>query len=199
LFADQNDIQNSPYQAFGQVRPGDIKYKDQNGDNVIDQNDEIQIGNSQPRFSYGLHATVRYKNFSLFAIGNGVSGYDRFLNGEYFWVQGNDRFNEEVLGRWTPATASTATYPRLTSGESPNNFRNSDFWMYNANVFSLSRAQLSYDLPRTLTSRWAIKNVGFYVRGMNLLYLGKNIEKQQLRIGSEPTYRSYALGARVSF
>lgn len=199
LFSDDNDIQNSAYQQFGQVRPGDIKYKDQNGDNVIDQNDEVQIGNSTPRFSYGLHTTIRYKNFSLFAIGNGLTGYNRFLSGEYFWVQGNDRYTEEVLGRWTPATASTATYPRLTAGNSPNNFRNSTYWMYDSNVFTLSRVQLSFDVPASLISRWAVKSIGFYVRGMNLLSLGENIEKQQVRIGSEPIYRSYALGARVSF
>ncbi len=199
FFRDQADIDNSPFQAFGQVRPGDIKYKDQNGDNVIDQGDEIQIGNSQPRFSYGLNATLRYKNFSLFAIGTGQTGYDRYLNGAYFWVQGNDRYSEEVLGRWTPATASTATYPRLTSGNSSNNFRNSTFWMYNTSLFTLGRVQLSYDLPRSLTSRWAFRNVGVYVRGMNLMTVGTNAEKQQIRIGSEPLYRSYAIGARLSF
>ena len=198
-FADDADIQSSPYQAFGQVQPGDIKYKDQNGDGVIDQNDEVQIGNSTPRLSYGLHATLRFKNLSLFALGTGFSGSDRYFNGEYFWVQANDRYSEEALNRWTPATAATATYPRLTAGNSPNNFRNSTFWLYNNNSFTLSRVQLSYDLPHTLTSRWPVRNVGFYVRGINLLRLGENAEKQQLRIYSEPLYRSYALGARLTF
>jgi hypothetical protein len=59
--------------------------------------------------------------------------------------------------------------------------------------------QLSYELPKTLTGRWAVKNIGFYLRGMNLAFIGKNADKQQLRIGGEPDYRSYALGARVSF
>jgi TonB-linked SusC/RagA family outer membrane protein len=199
LFADDADIQSSPVQAFGQVRPGDIKYKDQNGDGIINQNDEIMIGNSQARFSYALHATLRYKRFTLFAIGNGQTGADRYFNGAYFWVQANDRYSEEVLGRWTPENSTTATYPRLSSGNNPNNFRNSTYWLYDNNYFSLSRVQLSYDLPKTLTSRWAMKNVGFYVRGMNLAMLGKNADKQQLRIGSEPNYRSYAIGARVSF
>lgn len=199
FFRDEADIANSPFQAFGQVRPGDIKYKDQNGDGVIDAGDEIQIGNSQPRFSYGLNTTLRYRNFSLFAIGTGQTGYDRYLSGAYFWVQGNDRYSEEVLGRWTPATASTATYPRLTSGNSSNNFRNSTFWMYNTSMFTLSRVQLSYDLPRSLTNRWSLRNVGVYVRGMNLVTVGTNAEKQQIRIGSEPIYRSYAIGARLSF
>ncbi|MGC1240286.1 MAG: SusC/RagA family TonB-linked outer membrane protein [Chryseosolibacter sp.] len=199
LFADDADIQNSPVQAFGEVRPGDIKYRDQNGDGIINQNDEVMIGNSQPRFSYGLHATLRYKNLSLFAIGNGTTGSDRYFGGQYFWVQGNDRYSEEVLGRWTPATASTATYPRLSSGNSPNNFRNSTYWLYDNNYFSLSRVQLSYDLPKTITGRWAVKNVGFYVRAMNLAMIGKYADKAQLRIGGEPNYRSYALGARLTF
>ena len=199
LFQDDADIQNSPVQAFGQVRPGDIKYKDQNGDGIVNQNDEIQIGNSQPRFSYGLHATIRFRNFTLFALGNGQSGADRYFSGQYFWVQGNDRYSEEVLGRWTPSTAATATYPRLSAGNSPNNFRNSTYWLYDNNYFSVSRAQLSYDLPQSVTGRWAVKNIGFYVRAMNLAVIGKNADKQQLRISGEPSYRSYALGARVSF
>lgn len=199
LFANETEIQNSPVQAFGEVRPGDIRYKDQNGDGVINQEDEVEIGNSQPRFSYGVHATVRYRNLTLFAIGNGQSGADRYFNGAYFWVQGNDRYSEEVLGRWTPETASTATYPRLSSGNSPNNFRNSTYWLYDNNYFTLSRVQLSYDLPERVTDRWSLKNVGFYIRAINLATIGKNADKQQLRIGAEPAYRSYAIGARVSF
>ena len=200
LFRDAADIAASPSQHFGPVRPGDIKYKDQNGDNVIDQNDEIQVGNSQARFSYGLNATLRYKNFSLFALGNGQGGADRFFNGEYFWVQANDRYSEEVLGRWTGAeTTSTATYPRLSSGNSENNFRNSTYWLYDNNFFTLSRVQLSYDLPTSITGRWAVKNVGLYVRAMNLAVISQNAERRQLNIGLEPNYRSYALGARLSF
>ena len=199
LFSDDAEIQNNPYQAFGQVRPGDIRYKDQNGDGVIDQNDEVEIGNAQPRFSYGLHATIRFKNLSLFALGTGQSGADRFYNGQYFWVQGNDRYSEEVLGRWTPGTASTATYPRLSSGNSPNNFRNSTYWLYDNNYFTLSRVQLSYQLPGSITNRWAVKNVGFYLRAINLATLGKYADEQQLRIGAEPAYRSYALGATLTF
>lgn len=199
LFADETEIQNSPVQAFGQVRPGDIKYKDQNGDGVINQNDEIQIGNSQPRFSYGLHTTLRYKKLSLFALGNGQSGADRFFNNQYFWVQGNDRYSEEVLNRWTPETASTATYPRLSSVNNPNNFRNSTYWLSNNNYFTLSRVQLSYDLSGRITRNWSVKNIGLYLRAMNLAMIGKFSDKQQLRIGSEPAYRSYALGARISF
>lgn len=196
LFSDDADIENSPEQSFGEVRPGDIKYKDQNNDNMIDQSDQIQIGNYQARLSYGLHARVSYKNFSLFAIGNGQSGSDRYFNGQYFWVQGNDKYSEEVLNRWTPETASTATYPRLSSGNNPNNFRNSTYWLYDNSYFSLSRVQLTYDLPKRISG---VKNIAFYVRGMNLLRAGQSADKQQLRVGSEPLYRSYALGARFSF
>jgi TonB-linked SusC/RagA family outer membrane protein len=199
LFADDAEIQNSPVQAFGQVRPGDIRYKDQNGDGIVNQNDEVEVGSYLAPFSYGLHLTVRYKNVSLFAIGNGQNGGNSFFSGQYFWVQGNDRYSEEVLGRWTPETAATATYPRLSSGNSPNNFRNSTYWLYDNNYFALSRVQLSYDLPASVTGRWALKNVGFYVRAMNLAMIGKNTDKQQLRIAGEPSYRSYALGARISF
>jgi len=80
-----------------------------------------------------------FKNFTLFALGRGASGGNAFRSGDYFWVDGNDKYSEVVLDRWTPATMETATYPRLSSVANPNNFRNSTFWMYDNNYFNLSR------------------------------------------------------------
>ncbi|HET7899104.1 MAG TPA: SusC/RagA family TonB-linked outer membrane protein, partial [Flavisolibacter sp.] len=69
FFADQTDINNSPKQMFSEVKPGDLKYVDQNGDNVIDQRDEVMIGRWTAPFNYGINLTTTYKNFSLFVLG----------------------------------------------------------------------------------------------------------------------------------
>jgi TonB-linked SusC/RagA family outer membrane protein len=199
LFADQADIDNSPFQMFGVVKPGDIKYKDQNDDGYIDSDDQIEIGNSQPRFNYGLHLTLRYKDLSFFAIGNGTMGSDAYWSGSYFWVQGTGKYSEEVLNRWTPATSATADYPRLSSGNNPNNFQGSTFWMYNENYFSLNRVQLTYELPRDIAGKLSSKHINVYLRGSNLLMLAKDAEKRQLRVGTEPLYRNYALGISLMF
>jgi hypothetical protein len=199
FFADANDIATSPAQMFGTVKPGDLKYKDQNGDNIIDESDEIEIGNYQDRFAYGVFITLKYKDLSLFALGNGRNGSQTYYSGSYFWAQSTNKYSEEVLNRWTPATASTATYPRLTSGSSPNNFQGSTFWMYDDNYFTLDRVQLNFDVPYSLARKLASKSLTFYLRGENLARFSQDKEKRQIRIGTEPLYRNYALGVRIMF
>ncbi|MCK5135436.1 MAG: SusC/RagA family TonB-linked outer membrane protein [Bacteroidales bacterium] len=199
FFQDEADIAGSPRQVFGEVRPGDIKYKDQNNDGIVDQNDAIEIGNWQARISYALHLTLKYKSFSLFALGNGQNGGNSYYSGNYFWVDGNSKYSEEVLNRWTSETSETATYPRLTTHSSSNNYRNSTFWIYDANYFTLSRVQLTYELPHSLISNWAVKELSVYLRGANLVTFETETEKRQLRIGSEPRYRNYSLGLRILF
>ncbi|MEL7588766.1 MAG: SusC/RagA family TonB-linked outer membrane protein [Prolixibacteraceae bacterium] len=199
FFVDDADISGHAVQEFGEVRPGDIKYRDQNNDGKINTDDEIQIGNkSDLRISYGLSLTMKYKGLSLFAIGNGRSGSDNFYDGAYFWIAGNDKYSEEVLNRWKPETAATATYPRLSSKASPNNFRYSTFWMYRDDYFSLDRVQLSLNLPKRLAYRIATKDLILYIKGENLARLSKDATKRQIRT-SEPAYRNYAVGLRIMF
>ncbi len=199
FFRDANDITNSPLQLFGTVKPGDIKYQDQNDDGVIDQNDQIEIGNSQARFSYGLSLNLKYKYFTLFAIGNGRTGSDAYYSGAYFRVTGNDKYSEEVLDRWTPATASSASYPRLSSSNNTNNTQNSTFWLYSNNFFTLDRVQLTFDLPRNIANKLVSKEVAVYLRGENLARFSEDAEKRQLVIGGPPLYRNYAIGVKFMF
>jgi hypothetical protein len=121
FFMDQADIDSHDIQAFGAVKPGDIKYVDQNGDGIIDSDDEIQIGRWQAPFSYGLNFRVTYKNLTLFAKGNGRMGADGYLTNNYYWVDGNDKYSTYILDRWTEATKTTATLPRLSTLSSTNN------------------------------------------------------------------------------
>lgn len=200
FFADDGEIASHPVQEFGEVRPGDIRYRDQNDDGKINADDEIQIGNKADfRLSYGLFLTLKYKSLSLFAVGNGRSGSDDFYDGNYFWIQGNGKYSEEVLNRWKPETAATATYPRLSSKNSPNNFRYSTFWMYRNDYFTLDRVQLSLNLPKRLAYKIATKDLILYVKGENLARLSKEADKRQIRTGSEPAYRNYAVGLRIMF
>lgn len=196
FFRDQADIDNHALQTFGAVQPGDIKYKDLNGDGVINENDQQLIGNSRPRFQYGLNLRLGYGGFDLFVQGVGQTGQERYFNDPYYWVFGNRKYSEVVLGRWTPETAGTATYPRLSSTSNSNNFRNSTFWLYEDNWFNLRRVQLTYAFPLSVNG---IKKVSVYVRGANLLTLSEIREKRELNIGSTPQTRSFALGLNASF
>jgi TonB-linked SusC/RagA family outer membrane protein len=200
FFRDSADIANHAVQTFGEVRPGVIKYKDLTGDGIIDNNDQEIIGNSNPRLQYGVNLNLRYKALGLFLLGTGQTGQELYYKGDYYWVYGNKKYSEEVLGRWTEETASTATYPRLSSKYNANNFRNSTFWLYENNWFTLHTAQLTYTFSDGLKSNSLLKKgLQVYLRASNLFTVSKIKEKRELNIGKAPQTRYYALGLKVTF
>ena len=102
FFQDQADIEKHAKQTFGTVRPGDLKYKDINGDGVINSDDQIDLGAggwSTSPFTFGLNLTLKYKNFTLFAMGSGQTGAVAFKNNSYYWNRGTSKFSEIVMGR----------------------------------------------------------------------------------------------------
>jgi hypothetical protein len=199
FFADQTDISNSPRQVFSEVKPGDIKYVDQNGDNVIDQRDEVMIGRWMAPFNYGINFTASYKNVSLFLLGTGNNGGNSLKNSDYYWVAGDKKYSEVALGRWTPDTKATATFPRLSSSQNNNDFRNSDFWLYKTDRFNLSKVQLTYNLPSTVLQKTFVKDLGMYVSGANLLTFSKNRDIMDLTVAGTPQLRYYNIGVRARF
>lgn len=199
FFMDQADIDNHQTQAFGAVKPGDIKYVDQNNDGIIDTNDEVYIGRWQAPFSYGLDFKVSYKNLTLFAQGNGRMGADGIISDNYYWVDGNDKYSEYILNRWTEATKTTATLPRLSTLSNTNNYRSSTFWLYKDDYFTLDRVQLTYDVPEKLAGTLKMKHMNFYVNASNVLTVSKYKDIRELRIGSEPYYRSFSIGIKTMF
>ena len=203
FFADQTDIDSHATQTFGDVLPGDFKYSDINGDGIIDSRDQVKLGKSgsgASPFTYGINLTLKYKNWSLFAMGQGQSGAIGYKNSDYYWVYGDRKYSEQVLGRWTPETASTATYPRLTTKSNTNNFRNSTFWKYNNNRFDLTKAQLTYDFPEVIFSEKSLlSQLSVYVSGQNLLTISKERKMMEMNIGKAPRCRFYNIGIKATF
>lgn len=199
LFMDAAEIDNHSFQAFGSVKPGNIKYVDQNEDGIIDGNDEVYLGRSQAPFSYGLNLKLAYQGFTLFALGTGRRGADSYISGNYYWVDGNDKYSDYVLDRWTEATKTTATFPRLSSLANTNDFRNSTFWMYRNNFFTLNRVQLTYELPATISNSIRMKSLSFFLNASNIVTISKFKDITNLSIGSEPFYRSFSMGTRIMF
>lgn len=197
FFMDMLDIANHETQGFGVVKPGDIKYVNQDENSVIDANDEIQIGRSQSPFSYGLNVRVSYKGFSLFALGTGQIGGDKSINGNYYWVDGNDKYSAFVLNRWTEATKTTASFPRLSSLENQNNFRNSTFWNYKNNYFSMDRIQLTYDMPESISQMFRMQKLSLFFDVSGLFIISKQNEIRNLTLEKEPFYRSYSIGIKT--
>jgi TonB-linked outer membrane protein, SusC/RagA family len=200
-----NDPENHAYplQTFGTVRPGDLKYKDINGDGQIDSNDQIDLGksgNSVPPFSFGLNLTLKWNNFTFFAMGSGQTGAIGFKNSSYYWNRSSSKYSEVVWGRWTEETKETATYPRLTTTNGDNNFRNSTYWMYKKDRFNLTRVQLTYDFPKSILGNNSfVKGLSAYVNGDNLLVISQEREFLEMNVGSRPQCRFYNLGVKVNF
>ncbi|MDR0895942.1 MAG: SusC/RagA family TonB-linked outer membrane protein [Prevotellaceae bacterium] len=199
LFNSQSDVDAAPAQTFGDVRPGDIKYKDQNGDGSINNQDEVFLGRSDIPFRLGVNLSMKWRNFTLFAMANGYFGGYGLKNSNYYWVDAQDKYSEVVRNRWTPETAATATFPRLTAKSGTNNFRNSDYWMYKSDRFNLSQVQLTYDLPRNVLQGTFVKGVSVYVSGYNLLTISKERKHLELNVGSAPQTRFYNLGVKGTF
>lgn len=199
LFKDEQEIADHATQTFGTVKPGDIKYKDQNNDGVVDAQDEIYIGNGLANTIAGLSVMLQYRNFSLFVLANSSSGPDRFYTNNYYRIYGNLKYSDVVLDRWTPATAQTATYPRLSTAYSSNNYQTSSFWLKDVSSISLSRVQLTYFLPGSLAGKLHTKNTSVYIRASDLARFAKNRKMLDLNVGSEPQYRLFAAGVKMMF
>ena len=193
-------LTSMPVPAYGRVQPGDIKYEDVNGDMLVDANDEVMIGQSSAKWTYSPHVTLSYKGFTLYALAYAQSGHSARLNDrDYYWIDGDRKYSEFILDRWTPETANTATYPRLSSTRNQNNFRNSTFWLYDNSFFSVERVQLSYQFPQRIANVLKLQGLNIFANGSNLVQIAANKEYRELNIGGNPQYRQYSLGVKVQF
>ena len=202
FYQDQADINQSPTSSFGEVKPGDIKYKDQNGDGIIDTRDEVYLGKAGwggSPFSLGFNLTAKWKNVTFFAIATARYGAYAMKNSSYFWMDGEDKYSIIARNRWTEENKETATYPRLTTGVSDNNLRNSDFWLYKTNRLDLSKVQISYDFPASVLGKGIIKELGIYTNGFNLMTFAKEKETMQLTVGAAPQTRFFNFGVKALF
>ncbi|WP_430814964.1 SusC/RagA family TonB-linked outer membrane protein [Carboxylicivirga sp. RSCT41] len=199
-----DNIYNGVEYTFTQVlRPGDVKYVDQNGDNKIDEFDVVAIGkNWLPEVNYALTLGAEYKGAGFSAIFQGASNVSVMLNTpSIFWpLYNNNNISEFSNDRWTPATASTATLPRLTPEKNDNNYRASTIWQRDASYLKLRTLEVYYHLPKTLVEKVKLKRAKVFFRGMNLFSVD-NIEiMDPEEIGAVyPTLTSYNIGLSVGF
>jgi hypothetical protein len=157
------------------------------------------IGRFIAPFTYGINLNIGYKAFNLFVLGTGNNGGDGLKNNNYYWVSGDVKYSDAVLNRWTESTKATATYPRLSSQQSANNFRSSDLWLYKTNRFNLSKVQLTYNLPDKVFGKTFIKGLLVYVSGANLYTFSQNRKILDLSVASTPQFRNYNAGIRAKF
>ena len=146
-----------------------------------------------------MNLTLKWKNFTFFALGSGVSGAIGYKNSSYYWIKGSSKYSDVVWGRWTKETAATATFPRLTTTDGSNNYRQSTFWQYKNNRFDLTKVQLTYDLPEKLFDKIFLNDMSVYISGENLLVLSKERKMMERSVGSTPQNRFFNIGFTTSF
>ena len=195
-----------PVPSFGAVQPGDIKYLDQNEDNVIDQLDQRIVGHGV-RTQYSAYIDVRYKNFGFYALGIGRLGDSNTRNESdadgveegYFQIAGNVKYSEYALQAYGPDNQDVnAIHPRLTTTSGGNNDRNSSYWVYENNSFTLPAVQLTYYF-KGRNSISFLKDSQLYLRGGNLVVLGKNKAFTEVNPYDAPKTRSFVIGIITSF
>lgn len=203
IFHNQMEINNSPRQTFSEVRPGDLKYKDQNGDNVIDEYDYVRMYNSSvPAFYFGFGLNFGYKGFAISADFQGMAGVTvNVLNSPlYNPLMNNGTVSQTLLDHetpWTPETSGSATIPRLTTLSNENNYQNNSLWLRDGSFLKLRNLTLSYTFSRNLL-RFAEMQV--YVQGTNLFSIDnlKMFDPEQLG-AVYPALRSYYVGLKFNF
>jgi len=214
IFQTTEEVTNHAFQSGG-TAPGDIRFKNLNGDNVINDDDRTFIGNALPDFYYGLNLTAEYKNFDFTFFASGSSGAVA-INNQYRALMssqssGNTNYHEDILGRWT-TTNTNAEVPRMIFLDPNLNARASDRpeWLQSTNYLRLNTISIGYTLPQGILDRVKLSRVRFYVTGQNLHtftpYKGFNPDFQSISIlapgfdfGTYPRPRTYMAGLQLSF
>jgi hypothetical protein len=211
LFKDSGEIVNSAQQSFGEVRPGDIKYKDLNGDGKIDAYDQKAIGTGDvPFILYGFGFDLTYKDFSIGAFFQGQAKADIMLSGNsiqpFSGDGGEGNAYSVITDRWTPENPSANHfYPRLAFGgpKNSNNNQTSTWWQKNASFLKLRTLKCSYAFPKTAFQKLGIKSSYVYFIGENILTFSKfklwDVELNTSNGVRYPQVAAYSLGLHFDF
>lgn len=205
FFQSVDEILNSPEQKIGDVRPGDLKYADLSnngvGDTIINEQDKVYLGKDGrfgAPFTMGVNLTVKYKNFTIYALASAKAGAYARKNNSYYQPKNNDKYSVLAKDTWTPDNPN-AKYPALTTTGGANNYAESDFWLYKDNAFKLTKIQVTYDLPKELLGDSFVKGVSAFVSGKDLLTISKERKVMETSIASDPQTRFFQVGVKATF
>lgn len=213
LFKDYDDIRYSPDQSAlkgdFEIAPGDIKYKDVNGDGKINDNDIVPIGSTtKPNLIYGFGISAQWKGFDFNVLFQGVGESSFFINGftVYPFSQGSwGNILTDVVGNYWSLGKNEdihAKYPRLTYGNNSNNNRASTYWLRDGSYLRLKNLEIGYTLPKAFVSSMHIQNVRFYFMATNLLTFSE-FDLWDPELGSSngqqyPLSRTFTLGMTIN-
>ena len=210
LFQNQREIDEWVADGNGvlqsNVRPGDVRYVDQNHDGVINDDDKIDLGNGVPKFTYGFNINLNWRNFDLGLVATGVAGNKIFQSYRNV-VDQKANYTTEVLGRWTGEGTSNRI-PRVTNGQI--NSAVSDLYLYDGDFLRLSNLTFGYDFAPIMKQKWC-SQARLYVQVQNLVtftkYNGMDPEigygtsdwVSGVDLGYYPTPRTILFGVNLGF
>jgi hypothetical protein len=205
FFKDQADIDNSPIQQFGQVKVGDIKYKDVNEDGVINENDFVaqDYGNTFPSFNYAFNLGAEYKGFGINATFQGADNQIknlRYVDGVWGALSDNRNLSQEYYNNCFDVAGADALYPRLSTENVANNAQNSTIWYRCVRWLKLRDCEVYYKLPACVVEPLKISGAKLFVQGQNLLSFDNidAMDAENLNTGY-PVMKSVNFGLSVQF
>jgi hypothetical protein len=185
IFQSQAEIDAAPNQsAFTAPRPGDLRYRDLNGDNRITEDDRKVLGQDNPRWIYGLNLNFGFKGFDVAAIFQGVGDAQTFETSRFYAPFNNSGGVSSIwLDRWTPENPST-TLPRITISQSGVNYNvTHSWWMTDRSYFRLKNLQFGYNVPASMLKKSPFGSLRVFLNGTNLWtvsdYIGFDPERAE--------------------
>ncbi|MGC4234474.1 MAG: SusC/RagA family TonB-linked outer membrane protein [Niabella sp.] len=208
LFQTEEEVQSSAIIAGYEVHAGDIRFKDLNGDGVIDQFDQTAIGTNKPLLYYGLTTGLNYKGVGFSILLQGVKNRDLYVdnwNTEILKANGQvyGQLYEQILNRWTPETADIATYPRLKpNGAFGDGYTlsGSSFWLHSGDYWRIKNINLQYTFPFKWTSRFKVAGITTFVNAQNLFtWSAYDRVDPEVGYGAYPIQKVYNIGINIKF
>ena len=211
LFMSQEEIDTWPVQSFGAVAPGDIKYRDINGDGVVNDYDIVPIGYTNvPEINYGFGFSVSWKGIDASVFFSGMDHVTRIIGGKNLY--GGAATNVKVQGQifadvaeksWSVNPSPDAEYPRFATEVPKNNQQPSTFWQKDMSFLRLKNAELGYTLPKKWTKKAGISTARIYLQGVNLVTFSKfklwDPELSSTYGNVYPLTRNVSLGVNLNF
>ena len=186
------------------LKAGDMKYKDLNGDGVLDRYDTEIIGNSAPRTMYGGDISLQYGNakqgkLELNLLFMGYGDYNRTTNNLYYQIYSTRKYSNVLVD----GLPNGNPHPKITTGSMTNDTQTSDYWISNGGYLKLRSVVLAYSLPGNVTQKMKMSDLKISLYGANLLTFSKikDLDPESLNAGLDawPLFKTFAIGLSANF
>ena len=216
IYQSQSEIDNDPNISSdsrrSDIMPGDVRFVDTNGDNRVNADDRVTIGNPNPNLLMGINLGLGYGQWDLSTTFSGSFGHDLYdvtMDRNYSPNESENMY-ATALERWT-GEGTTNMWPRMTVIDANDNYRQSDIFLKKGDYMRLKDASLGYSLPEALTSSLSMANFRMYLSGRNLLTftsfdgvdpeengVSSNLERGQIK-SNFPQSRTIVFGLDITF